>query len=60
MSVGLDHVDLQECKKRGVAVGYTPGVLTTAVAELAMGLMLATARRMSEGEEESVCVCVCV
>lgn len=48
MSVGLDHIDLQECKKRGLAVGYTPGVLTTAVAELTVGLLLATARRMSE------------
>ncbi|KAK7092924.1 glyoxylate reductase/hydroxypyruvate reductase-like [Littorina saxatilis] len=48
MSVGLDHVDVTECRKRGIAVGYTPGVLTIAVAELAVGFLLATARRMSE------------
>ena len=24
-SVGFDHIDLKECKKRGIAIGYTPG-----------------------------------
>lgn len=49
MSVGLDHIDLEECKRRGVKVGYTPDVLTTACAEMALSLMLATARRFQEG-----------
>ncbi|KAL8570970.1 hypothetical protein ACOMHN_037830 [Nucella lapillus] len=49
MSVGLDHVDVAECGRRGVGVGHTPGVLTTAVAEMTVGLLLATARRMVEG-----------
>ncbi|XP_076456304.1 glyoxylate reductase/hydroxypyruvate reductase-like [Babylonia areolata] len=48
MSVGLDHVDVAECRRRGVEVGYTPGVLTTATAELTIGLLMATARRMKE------------
>ena len=27
-SVGYEHIDLIECKKRNIRVGYTPGVLT--------------------------------
>ena len=49
MSVGFDHVDLQECKKRNIPVGYTPNVLTDATAELTVTLLLATARRIHEG-----------
>uniref|UniRef100_A0A915EDC0 D-isomer specific 2-hydroxyacid dehydrogenase catalytic domain-containing protein n=1 Tax=Ditylenchus dipsaci TaxID=166011 RepID=A0A915EDC0_9BILA len=46
MSVGYDHVDVAECKKRGIVVGNTPGVLTEATAELGMALLLATSRRI--------------
>ena len=35
-------------KKRGIRVGYTPGVLTAATAELTVGLLLATSRRLME------------
>ena len=49
MSVGLEHIDLPECKRRGVKVGYTPDVLTDAVAEETVALTLATARRFKEG-----------
>lgn len=49
-SVGFDHIDVPECTKRGVYVGYTPGVLTDATADLAMALLFATARRISESE----------
>jgi glyoxylate/hydroxypyruvate reductase len=24
-SVGYDHIDLKECRKRGISIGYTPG-----------------------------------
>jgi len=44
MSVGYDHIDATECKRRGIQVGNTPGVLTDAVADLTVGLLLATAR----------------
>ncbi|BFZ22416.1 hypothetical protein BsWGS_25455 [Bradybaena similaris] len=47
-SVGLDHIDLEECRKRGVKVGYTPDVLNDAVAEITVALTLATARRFEE------------
>lgn len=45
-SVGLDSVDLVAARERGIAVTNTPDVLTDDVADLAIGLMLATARRI--------------
>jgi len=48
-SVGLDHVDVAECARRNIPVGYTPDVLTDAVAEATIALTLATARRYKEG-----------
>ncbi|MGL4648721.1 MAG: NAD(P)-dependent oxidoreductase, partial [Caldilineaceae bacterium] len=48
MSVGYDHVDVAACRARGVFVGNTPGVLTQTTAELALALLLATARRLPE------------
>uniref|UniRef100_UPI003AAE6701 glyoxylate reductase/hydroxypyruvate reductase n=1 Tax=Centroberyx gerrardi TaxID=166262 RepID=UPI003AAE6701 len=52
LSVGFDHLALDEIKKRGIRVGYTPDVLTDATAELTVALLLATARRIPEGVEE--------
>jgi glyoxylate/hydroxypyruvate reductase len=49
MSVGYEHVDLEECKKRNLPIGFTPDVLTNATAELTMSLLLATSRRLNEG-----------
>lgn len=36
----------------GIRVGYTPGVLTDATAELAVSLLLTTCRRLPEAIEE--------
>uniref|UniRef100_A0A2K6EUM0 Glyoxylate reductase/hydroxypyruvate reductase n=1 Tax=Propithecus coquereli TaxID=379532 RepID=A0A2K6EUM0_PROCO len=44
LSVGVDHLALDEIKKRGIRVGYTPDVLTDTTAELAMSLLLTTCR----------------
>nr|KAF6331742.1 glyoxylate and hydroxypyruvate reductase [Pipistrellus kuhlii] len=52
MSVGVDHLALDEIKKRGIRVGYTPDVLTDATAELAVSLLLTTCRRLPEAIEE--------
>ncbi|XP_055694176.1 glyoxylate reductase/hydroxypyruvate reductase isoform X1 [Lutzomyia longipalpis] len=52
ISVGYDHIDVAECKKRGIRVGYTPDVLTDATAELTMALLLATGRRLLEANKE--------
>lgn len=47
-SVGYDHLQVDELRKRGIRMGYTPGVLTEATAETAVTLLLATARRLNE------------
>ncbi|XP_073827717.1 glyoxylate reductase/hydroxypyruvate reductase [Musca autumnalis] len=52
ISVGYEHIDLKECKKRGIRVGYTPDVLTDATAELTLALLLATNRRLLEANKE--------
>uniref|UniRef100_A0A8C5LXV3 Glyoxylate reductase/hydroxypyruvate reductase n=1 Tax=Leptobrachium leishanense TaxID=445787 RepID=A0A8C5LXV3_9ANUR len=52
MSVGFDHLSLDELKKRGIRVGYTPDVLTDATAELTVALLLSTCRRLPEAVEE--------
>jgi lactate dehydrogenase-like 2-hydroxyacid dehydrogenase len=49
-SVGTDHIDLDAAKARGIVVTNTPEVLTASTADVAMLLMLAAARRASEGE----------
>lgn len=49
-SVGVDHVDLEAARERGIIVTNTPQVLTNATAELTLLLMLGAARRASEGE----------
>lgn len=47
-SVGYDHIDLAACRDRGIRVFNTPDVLTDAVAEAALLLLLGTARRARE------------
>ena len=43
---GVDNVDLEVCRARGIQVTNTPGVNAHAVAEHAIGLMLTLARRI--------------
>jgi lactate dehydrogenase-like 2-hydroxyacid dehydrogenase len=50
--VGVNHIDLEACRARGVVVTNTPGVLTEATAEIALTLLLMAARRAGEGERE--------
>ncbi|MBI4348943.1 MAG: D-glycerate dehydrogenase [Elusimicrobia bacterium] len=49
-SVGLDHVDVPECTRRGVLVTHTPGVLTETCADFTWALILSVARRIVEGD----------
>eukprot|EP00794_Sanderia_malayensis_P016921 gene16921-18627_t len=51
MSVGFDHVDCSELKKRNILLGNTPEVLTDATADLTMALLLATSRRLLEANK---------
>ncbi|OXU30171.1 hypothetical protein TSAR_007624 [Trichomalopsis sarcophagae] len=48
-SAGYDHMNIQEIKKRGIKVGHAPKVLSGAVAETAVFLLLGAARRAHEG-----------
>ena len=38
-TTGTDHIDLQECRRRGIVVVRTPGVSSDAVSEQAMALV---------------------
>ncbi len=49
-AVGFDNVDVDECTRRGIPVGNTPGVLTETTADLAWALLMAAARRVAEGD----------
>jgi glyoxylate reductase len=49
-AVGVDNVDLGAAGARGIPVGNTPGVLTDSTADLALALMLGSARRLIEGD----------
>jgi lactate dehydrogenase-like 2-hydroxyacid dehydrogenase len=49
-AVGVNNIDLDACRARGVSVSNTPGVLTDATADLAMTLILMAMRRAGEGE----------
>ena len=49
-AVGFDNIDVAACARRGVAVGNTPGVLTDTTADLAWALLMAAARRLTEGD----------
>ena len=48
--VGLDKLDTADTARRGIAVGYTPDVLNDCVADLAFGLLIDVARRLSEAD----------
>lgn len=49
-SVGVDHIDLQAARDRGIVVTNTPDVLSDATAEIAILLLLGAARRAAEGD----------
>ena len=46
--IGLDNVDVEACRERGIAVGHTPDVLTETTADMVFTLILCAARRAAE------------
>lgn len=48
-AVGLNNIDLKRAAELNIKIGNTPDVLTEATAEVAMGLMIATARNFKAG-----------
>ncbi|KAM9824122.1 putative 2-ketogluconate reductase [Neosynchiropus ocellatus] len=51
---GVNHLDIAYLNKRGLTVTNTPGVVSDATADIAMALMLASARRIVEGHKIAV------
>jgi len=49
---GIDHIDVQSARQRGVLVSNTPGVVTEDTADMAIALMLAVTRKIPEGLAE--------
>lgn len=48
--VGFTHIDIDAAKAAGIQVSNTPGAVTDATADIAMTLMLMSARRAGEGD----------
>ncbi|XP_010056258.2 glyoxylate/hydroxypyruvate reductase HPR3 [Eucalyptus grandis] len=49
-SAGLNHIDLAECRRRGVAVAGAGEVYSEEVADLAIGLLIDVLRKVSAGD----------
>jgi len=49
--VGYDTIDTKAAKERNIRVTNTPNVLNDAVAELTLGMMIALARRIPQGDQ---------
>ncbi|MGY8985724.1 MAG: 2-hydroxyacid dehydrogenase [Sphingomonadales bacterium] len=49
--VGVNHIDINSAKKKGIIITNTPDVLTAETADLAMGLVISTARKFYEREK---------
>ncbi len=46
---GVDHIDVETARARGILVSNTPGVVTDDTADMVMALMLGVTRRIQEG-----------
>jgi glyoxylate reductase len=51
ISVGFNHIDVQEATKKGIYVTNTPGILTNATADFAWALIMSSARRIAEADK---------
>lgn len=49
---GVDHIDVESARRRGILVSNTPGAATEDTADMAIALMLAVTRRIPEGLAE--------
>ena len=50
LAVGLDNIDVVEASRHRILVGYTPGVLSKATADVGFALLLSAARRIGESD----------
>jgi len=51
VAVGYDNIDVAAATRRGIFVTNTPGVLTETTADMAWAILMATARRVVEGDK---------
>ncbi len=51
MAVGYDNIDVAAATRRGIRIGYTPGVLTETTADLIFALLMAAGRRIVEADK---------
>ena len=51
IAVGYENIDVAEATRRGIPVGYTPGVLTNTTADMAFALLMAAGRNLVEGAQ---------
>lgn len=49
-SAGIDHVDLPECRRRGIAIANARNVFSVDVADVAVGLLIDVLRRISAAD----------
>ncbi|KAG6582577.1 glyoxylate/hydroxypyruvate reductase HPR3-like [Cucurbita moschata] len=49
-SVGVDHLDLPELRRRGLAIAYAGNVFSEDVADMAIGLLIDVIRKVSAGD----------
>ena len=52
-AVGYNNIDVEAARKRSVAVGNTPDVLTDATADIAVALVLACSRRLKQAARDA-------
>lgn len=52
--VGVDHIVLEDASARGLPVGYTPGFVDGATADMAFALLMAIARNLVQGWQHAV------
>lgn len=52
VAAGYDNISVPDAARRGISVSNTPGVLADATADLALALMLAVARRITESDAQ--------
>lgn len=50
-AVGFNNIDVEEAKKRNIAISNTPGTSTNAVAEFTIALAMNIAKRVDEGDQ---------
>ena len=52
VGIGLDSIDLDECKKRGIIVTYTPDAPSNAVSEMVIGQIISLLRKLSASNRD--------